>query len=121
MISNGVKTEKQQLGAWGESLVARHYVSSGYELVARNFRCSFGELDLICVKADILYCLEVKTRRSLIFGHPEESINPQKQARLMRLAAAFLDASDRTYIGVRIQICAVTVYRAKVMLKIYTI
>jgi putative endonuclease len=116
-----MKNEKQKLGAWGEELVARHYASLGYRIVAQNFRCSIGELDLICSKAGALYSIEVKTRRSLFFGYPEESINQKKQARLMRLTAKFLETGKQTYKAIHIQVCAVVVTDSKVMLKIYTI
>jgi putative endonuclease len=116
-----MKTEKQQLGIWGEDLVASYYKEHGYRIIARNVRHGRGELDLICSKDSILYSVEIKTRRSLVFGYPEESINSRKRARLMRLTAEFLERQKQVYKAIRVQVCAVVITDVKVILKIYTV
>ena len=81
----------RQLGIDGEDLVAAWYVAHGYEVVARNWRCREGELDLI-VRANrtFVFC-EVKSRTSDAFGAPIEAVNSDKQQRLRRLAARWLE------------------------------
>ena len=81
----------RQLGIDGEDLVAAWYVAQGYEVVARNWRCREGELDLI-VRANrtFVFC-EVKSRTSDAFGAPIEAVNSDKQQRLRRLAARWLE------------------------------
>lgn len=80
------------LGARGEDLAARWYEAEGYDLLARNWRCRYGEADLICRRRRVLVVCEVKTRSSSRFGVPAEAVTPTRQGRLRRTAAAFLQA-----------------------------
>lgn len=65
-------------------------MEQGYEVLARNWRCREGELDLICARNRRLVVCEVKTRSSLAFGHPAEAVTRTKQARIRALAARWL-------------------------------
>lgn len=81
---------RRRLGAAGEDRAAAWYHRQGYEIVARNWRCRDGELDLVCRRGRSLVFCEVKTRRSADFGHPAEAVTPAKQQRIRGLAARFL-------------------------------
>jgi len=78
----------------GEELAARQLVAAGYEIVARNWRCQEGELDLVAQQGECLVVVEVRTRRGRALGTPEESVTPAKQARLIALAEAYVQAVD---------------------------
>ncbi len=80
---------RQKLGAHGERLAARRYEAAGYSVVARNWRCTEGELDLVLRGDDVLVFAEVKTRSSARFGVPAEAVTPAKQRRIRRLAHRF--------------------------------
>jgi putative endonuclease len=81
---------KQRLGAVGEERAAAWYLARGYEVVARNWRCRDGELDLVVAgHGHVVFC-EVKTRTSDRFGLPAEAVTARKQQRLRLLAARFL-------------------------------
>lgn len=82
---------RRQLGADGEALVAGWYEARGYEVVARNWRCRDGELDVIARNGRMFIFCEVKTRTSDAFGTPAEAVTRDKQQRLRRLAARWLD------------------------------
>src|SRR5579871_734638 len=82
--------DRRHLGTAGEAVVAAWYVARGYELLERNWRCPFGELDLVCRKGGVVVICEVKTRRSATFGHPIEAVTATKQRRLRRLGAQWL-------------------------------
>jgi putative endonuclease len=83
----------RRYGMRGEELAARWYAERGYRLVARNWRCRDGELDLVVARhGEVVFC-EVKARTSDRFGLPAEAVTPAKQRRLRRLAAAFLAAA----------------------------
>lgn len=74
----------------GEGAAALCLAAKGYRIVERNWRCPLGEVDLICRDGETLVFVEVKTRHSSAAGTPEEAVTPSKQARLVRLAQAYL-------------------------------
>lgn len=80
---------RQKLGAHGERKAARVYEDAGYEVLARNWRCGDGELDLVLRGPDVLVFAEVKTRSSDRFGVPAAAVTPAKQRRIRRLAQRF--------------------------------
>lgn len=81
---------RRALGARGEDQAAAWYVAQGYEVLARNWRCRAGEIDLICAKDRRVVICEVKTRASAAFGHPAEAVTPAKARRLRVLASQWL-------------------------------
>lgn len=86
--------DRRGLGRRGEELAAQHLGAKGYEIVARNWRCETGELDLVIRDAGELAFVEVRTRRGKSMGSPEESITAAKQARLASLGEAYVQAHD---------------------------
>ncbi|MGO4487046.1 YraN family protein [Microbacterium sp. 2RAF4] len=81
---------KDELGRAGEDRAAQHLRSSGYTVLARNWRCTQGEIDIVAVCGDHLAVVEVKTRRTDSFGHPFEAIDARKRRRLWQLAQAWI-------------------------------
>jgi len=81
---------RRRLGAAGEAAAARHLEASGHRVIARNVRAGGVELDLVVTKGRTIAFVEVKTRRSLRAGTPEEAVDARKRARLVRGAQAFL-------------------------------
>jgi putative endonuclease len=79
-----------QRGADGEAAAAAWYEARGYAVVARNWRCRDGELDLILWRANELVFCEVKSRASDRFGLPAEAVTPTKQRRIRGLAMRWL-------------------------------
>lgn len=80
------------MGAFGEAAAAAHLRRRGAAIVARNWRCPGGEIDLVARMGGQLLFVEVRTRRAG-GAAPEESVGPAKAARLIRLAYAYLDAA----------------------------
>jgi putative endonuclease len=78
------------LGSQGERLAARHLRKLGYRILARRYKTALGELDLVARDGDCIVFVEVKTRRSTAAGEPSAAVDRAKQARLTRLALAFL-------------------------------
>lgn len=100
--------QKIELGKSGEALVAEYLSKKGYLIIDRNWRIKGGEIDLIASSAEgVIVFVEVKTRSSESFGHPLEAINSEKQARLMRLALAWLLANKKWNNPYRIDCAAV--------------
>jgi putative endonuclease len=81
----------------------------GYRVVARNWRCPRGELDIICELGDELVFVEVKARRGNQVGAPEEAVTPAKQRRLIRAAQYFLLQRSQEHRSYRIDVIAVEV------------
>ena len=84
----------RRLGERGEDRAAAWYRREGYEVLARNWRCRDGELDLIVARAGTLVVCEVKTRSSLAYGHPAEAVTARKQQRIRRLARRWLAEAE---------------------------
>jgi Holliday junction resolvase-like predicted endonuclease len=70
-------------------LVSRWYEQHGYVIVARNWRCKRGELDVVACKNGVLVVCEVKARASNAFGTPAEAVTPAKQLKVRRATADF--------------------------------
>jgi putative endonuclease len=98
---------RQELAAYGEETVAEWYRSAGFEVVARNWRCPQGELDLVVRSSDLVVVCEVKTRSSTVFGAPVEAVTRAKQARLRRAAARWLEAGSHNAGVVRFDVASV--------------
>jgi putative endonuclease len=98
-MASAATSARDALGRYGEELAARHLVAAGMQVLARNWRCREGEVDIVALDGDVLVVCEVKTRRALGFGAPIEAVTPQKAARLRRLAARWL-ADQRTGVPV---------------------
>lgn len=100
-------TTTQALGAYGETLAAQHLVKRGMVLLDHNWRCDAGEIDLVLRDGRTLVFCEVKTRRSVARGTPQEAVTAAKVARLRRLAARWMAAHDVRVPLVRIDMVAV--------------
>jgi putative endonuclease len=88
--------------------VARWYERHGYAVVARNWRCPTGELDLVVRLGRTVVCCEVKSRANDAYGGGAAAVGWAKQRRLRRLAAMWLATSDVHGVDVRFDVAAVT-------------
>ena len=103
---------KNKLGVKGEKKAAQFLLKKGYSILGKNIRVGKVEVDLLVRKHDILCLVEVKTRASADFGFPEEFVDRNKQARLIR--AAKLLASRKPYRDLHIRFDIISVlYQGK--------
>ena len=98
---------RRALGQLGERLAARHLERRGYHILARNWRCPVGEIDLVAERGDTLVFVEVRTRRGDRLGTPQESITPSKQAKLIETAQTYLAEAELGERDWRIDVVAV--------------
>ena len=88
-------SQNRLTGGNGEDQAAAWYLANGYEILDRNWRSGrLGEIDIVARKSRELVVSEVKTRTSVIYGHPAEAITAAKQTRLRRLGASYLSAHN---------------------------
>lgn len=83
MAING---EKRRLGFFGERKAAAYLKKQGYEILERNFRCPFGEVDIIAGKGDVTAFIEVKTRTNDLYGAPNEAVDNKRKQRYKNCA-----------------------------------
>ena len=98
---------KDAVGKYGEDLAARHLVGVGFTVLARNWRCSAGEIDIVARDGAVLVIAEVKTRRTTAFGTPAEAITRRKADKLRELALMWLREHPGGGVGVRFDVVAV--------------
>jgi len=77
---------KQELGSWGETEAANYLAQRGYQLISRNVRTPYGEIDIIASLDGLTVFIEVKTRASKTMGVPEISITPRKRVHMIASA-----------------------------------
>jgi putative endonuclease len=96
-----------EVGRWGERRARLHLERAGLAILDSNWRSPEGEIDLVAADGATLVFVEVKTRRSLRFGRPEESLTRRKRRRLQRTALAYLQAHDRLDAAWRIDLVSI--------------
>jgi putative endonuclease len=98
---------RQSLGKSGENLAATYLKQHGYTIIARNFKARYGEIDIICVKDNVLIFVEVKTRIGEKYGKPEESIMPRKLREVIKTAEFYKTMRPRLPDALRIDVIAI--------------
>ena len=100
---------RTEFGLAAEDLAADHLERQGYQLIARNYRCEAGEIDVVAIKDGTLVFCEVKARRGDRFGTPAEAVGYAKQSRLKRLAAHWLANHKPGAVDIRFDVVSVIV------------
>lgn len=106
---------RAEIGSLGEQLAVDHLTSLGLRVLARNWRCRYGELDVIAADADgrTVVFVEVKTRTSDRFGGVAEAVPPAKVRRLRRLAGLWLAGQDVSWATLRIDVVGIRIGRRR--------
>ena len=97
------------VGRAGEAATLRRYERDGFRLLARNWRCVAGELDLVVVRGRTVVFCEVKTRTGVALGGGYEAVGWRKQAKLRQLAELFLSSRRLDPAEVRFDVASVLV------------
>lgn len=113
MNTNGeAKARRRRLGAQGERLAAEHLEAEGYRIVAQNWRCRSGELDIVAEQGGVLVFVEVRSRRLTgTFGTPEESVDFRKRKQVRETAQLYLYRHKAFGIKARFDVITVTFSR----------
>ncbi len=81
---------KRDLGGRGEDVAVRYLKKKGYKVIERNYRCLWGEVDLVARDKGTLVFIEIKARTSSGFGLPQEAVDIFKQRKLIQVAKAYM-------------------------------
>ncbi|MGD8458347.1 MAG: YraN family protein [Anaerolineales bacterium] len=108
-MSKVEKIKKKALGDWGETYAEKYLEGKGYQILDRNIRTPYGEIDIIGKKDEQLVFVEVKTRTSKKFGYPEEAITEKKVIHLIESAEFYLQENTDMNIDWRIDAIAIQV------------
>lgn len=108
-MNTSPRMTRAEIGALGEQLVVDHLISLGMKVLARNWRCRWGELDIIATERgdSAVVFVEVKTRTTTEFGGIEEAVTPEKARRLRRLASVWLAEQNAHWPDIRIDVVGV--------------
>ncbi|RBP41147.1 YraN family protein [Garciella nitratireducens] len=103
-----------KIGKMGEREAAKFLKKKGYHIIQSNFRCRFGEIDLIARHKDTLVFIEVKTRKNNLYGTPGQAVNKTKQKKIVKTALYYLKRNDLYDENVRFDIVEVWQHDHKV-------
>ncbi len=99
--------KKDELGRQGESLASEFLERKGYRVIGRNFRAGRCEIDLIARREDLLVFVEVKTRGSLLFGHPACAVTRAKRKHITGVARSFIERNRLHHLRSRFDVIAI--------------
>lgn len=100
-------TYKKTVGDFGEDLVEEYLRHKGYDILDRNFRKPFGEIDIIARIDEIVVFVEVKTRKNKYFANPSEAVTISKQQKIIKASQAYLMENDLTDSIIRFDVAEV--------------
>ena len=99
------------LGKKGEDIATAHLKKNGFQIITRNYRQKSGEIDIIARDGEWLVFIEVKTRKSLRFGHPFEAVTQKKQNQIGRVALDYMTRNKLLDHAVRFDVISIMVNR----------
>ena len=106
-----MKDNRKQLGLYGEHIAAQFLSKHGYQIIEKNFRCSLGEIDIIAEHNGCIVFIEVRTKKKLTFGTPEESITTAKKDKLISLVETYLQMKEKSDSPWRIDMVAIEIHK----------
>lgn len=104
---------RHEIGKIGEDLAVKYLQQRNYKIIERNFECRQGEIDIIAIDKNELVFIEVKTRTSIKYGKPAESVNEIKQKHLIKAVKYYLYSRHLENEFVRIDVIEIYLYKNK--------
>ena len=111
-------SDNKIIGAYGEQLACAYLERQGYEIIRRNYKASYKELDIVARKEDMLIFAEVKTRTSNWYGGGEEAVTYQKQQAMKKGIGSFLYRERVWHRDVRADVITITIDKRRKTAKI---
>ncbi len=108
-----MKTSKQKIGDMGENIAVQYLKKHKFDIIGRNFKCYWGEIDIIAKYKNEIVFIEVKTRKKAMgepYGNPEDAVNEKKLSNIRTSAGVFLEKNNMLEnINWRIDIVAIKI------------
>ena len=101
-------TQKITTGKEGEKIAAAYLKKNGYRIIEINFRCPIGEIDIVAKEKNDLVFVEVKTRKSIALGYPEQAVGIRKQKKMSQLALWYMQKRKIADTNARFDVVAIT-------------
>ncbi|MDP1677529.1 MAG: YraN family protein [Bacteroidota bacterium] len=117
MNRKGAKSQRNK-GKIGEDVAVNYLKQNGYEILEQNYYYNHGEIDIVAKDGKVLVFVEVKSRRSVRFGEPEESVTPKKQELLRRTAEGYVIEKNIGEIDCRFDVVSVVMNEGKADCKV---
>jgi putative endonuclease len=108
---------KKVLGNIGEIKSCEYLQSAGYLIIEKNFRCIYGEIDIVASRGNVICFVEVKTRSNSSYGEPLESVNPQKTGRIKNIASYYLGLKHLNTFEVSFDVITIKVSGKKLLMQ----
>ena len=102
-----MSTSRKRTGDAGERTAVEFLINRGYTILGNNYHCQYGEVDIIAEHEGCLVFVEVRTKKSLAFGTPEESITQAKKAKLILTSQTYMQEHDDLPDNWRIDVVAI--------------
>lgn len=98
---------RKSFGKVGEEFAAKYLRERKYKVIKRNYRCSFGEIDIVALDGKALVFIEVKTRGSTTFGSPQLAVDRRKQMQISKAALDFIKRKKISRMDMRFDVVTV--------------
>lgn len=102
-----LQTTRKKLGEWGENVAQSYLIDHGYQVIGRNFRSPYGEMDIIARDGSVWCFIEVKTRKNRRYGPGYHSVNRRKQNHLIQTAEFYLISNNLSNVPLRFDIISI--------------
>lgn len=99
-----IRSFHYELGQKGEATAREYLLERGYQILETNYKCEYGEIDIIAVQKKTLCFIEIKARSSTYYGAPAEAVGKRKQQRLIRSAEWYLSTTSKKYAECRFDV-----------------
>lgn len=109
----GLLNFKKLVGNKGENIAESYLKQKGYKIIQKNYRCRFGEIDIIAKDNDTIVFAEVRTRRNDNFGSPQDSITPAKIEKISKTSLYFIQEKKLEGFSYRFDFIAITFSQGK--------
>ena len=96
-----------QTGKRGEDIAVAYLKNRGYRIIERNYKCLFGEIDIVAKDGDTVVFVEVKSRKSEKFGDPQSAVGREKQKKISRISLTYLEEKNLYPCNARFDVVAI--------------